>query len=66
MDPEHLMVTLNIPNQLHIFPTFHMSQILPFMENDTSLFPSRELENPPPIIIDNEEEYFIDHILDKH
>jgi hypothetical protein len=62
---DHSTVILHLPNHPCIFPTFHMSQVIPFTKNDDSLFPSRELEHPPPIMIDDEEEFFIDHILDE-
>jgi hypothetical protein len=61
----HSTVTLDLPNKPHIFPTFHMSQITPFIENDNTLFPSRELSKPPPVMIDEAEEFFIDRILDE-
>ena len=48
-----------------MFPTFHTSQVLPFVENDSSLFPSRTLQQPPPVIIDSEEAYYVDGILDE-
>jgi hypothetical protein len=62
---KHSMVKLDLPNNPHIFPTFHMSQIILFTENDDSLFPMRQLNHPPPVMIDKEEEYFIDRILNK-
>jgi hypothetical protein len=65
-DHTHSTVTLNLPNKPHIFPTFHMLQIIPFVENDTSLFPSHQLAQPPPLIVDQEEEYFVDRIIDEH
>jgi hypothetical protein len=40
-------------------------QVIPFVENDTTLFPSHEFSQPPPVVIDEEDEYFVDHILDK-
>jgi hypothetical protein len=58
-------ITLDLPNNPLTFPTFHTSQVLPFVENDASLFPSRELERPAPIIIDAEQEFFIERILDE-
>ena len=65
IDEEHSTVTLDLPNSPNIFPVFHTSQVLPFIESDTSLFPSRRMEEPPPIIDpDGNEEYFIDKILD--
>ena len=57
-------VTLDIPNQPNIFPTFHTSLIKPFNENDNSKFPSHTLENPGLIIINGEEEFFMEKILD--
>jgi hypothetical protein len=62
---EHSTVTVDLPNNTRVFPTFHMSQIIPFVENNNDLFPNRQLEQPPPITIDDEEEYFIDRILDE-
>jgi hypothetical protein len=61
----HSTVTLDLPNKPHVFPTFHMSQIIPFIENDDTLFPSRKIAQPPPLIINEEEEYFVDRILDE-
>jgi len=65
VDHTHSTVTLDFPNCPNVFPTFHMSQIIPFIENDATLFRSRQLSKPPPIIIDEEEEYFIDKIIDE-
>ena len=63
----HSTVTLDLPNNPHVFLTFHFSQIIPFIENNPSLFPSRELTKPPPVIIDDEEEeFFIDRIIAEH
>jgi hypothetical protein len=61
----HSTVTLDLLNKPHVFPTFHLSQVIPFVENDSSLFPSRQLSQPAPLIIDDNEEYFIDRILDE-
>jgi len=65
VDKDHSTVTLDLPNSPNIFPVFHTSKVLPYTETDTSLFPSRHLEEPPPIITpDRHKEYFIDKILD--
>ncbi|EDR02067.1 reverse transcriptase-RNase H-integrase [Laccaria bicolor S238N-H82] len=65
VDEDHSTVTLDLPNSPNIFPVFHTSEILPYIESDTSLFPSRHLEEPRPIITeDGQEEYSIDKILD--
>ena len=63
--PDISTVTIDLPNNPQMFPTFHTLQVLPFVENDPSLFPSHELSKPPPIIIDSEQEFFIERILDK-
>ena len=42
-------VTLDLPATNKRHPVFHTSQVFPFIENDASLFPSREFSKPPPI-----------------
>ena len=59
-------VTLDLPNSPNIFPTFHTSVVIPYIENDASLFPNREFSKPPPITSeDGTEEYFIRDIIDE-
>jgi hypothetical protein len=38
--------TLDLPNSPNIFPTFHASQLSPYIENDAELFPDCELPKP--------------------
>ena len=65
IDEQHSTVTLDLPNSPNIFPTFHTSQIIPYIESDTEKFPSRHFEEPEPIITeDGNEEQYIDKILD--
>ena len=65
VDEDHSTVTLDLPNSPNICPTFHTSEILPYIESDTTLFPSRRFEELNPIITDDsDEEYFVEHILD--
>ena len=65
-DEQHSTVTIELPNAPNVFPTFHTSEVLPFIESDTSLFPSRKFEEPPAILNpEGEEEFFIDKILDQ-
>jgi hypothetical protein len=45
-------VTLEIPNQPNVFPTFHTSLIKPFHDNDDIKFPSRSLKKPGPIEVE--------------
>jgi hypothetical protein len=61
----HSTVTLDLPQDSHAFPIFHTSEILPFLENDDTLFPGRALTPPDPVVIDGEHEYFVDKIIDE-
>ncbi|GAA5879540.1 hypothetical protein JCM16303_003244 [Sporobolomyces ruberrimus] len=42
--------TLTLPPHLHIHPTFHASRLRPHLPNDDTLFPSRSLSKPPPVV----------------
>ena len=65
IDEQHSTVTLDLPNSPNIFPTFHTSQIIPYIESDTQKFPSRYFEELEPIITeDGNKEQYIDKILD--
>jgi len=65
-DEKHSTVTIELLNTPNIFPTFHTSEVLHFIENDTTLFPSCKFEEPPPILTpEGNEEFFIDKILDQ-
>jgi hypothetical protein len=63
--PDSSTVTIDLPNHPDMFPTFHASQVWPFVENDKGLFPGRELDKPPLVYVGEEEEYFVDRILDE-
>ena len=57
--------TLELPNSPNTFPTFHASELKPFLPNDTTLFPSHELTQPQPIVTANGlEEYLVQEIID--
>ncbi len=60
--PYHIILTNELP---HTFPVFHMSELLPFKENDDVLFPQRALLPPDPVTIDGQQEFFIDKIIDE-
>lgn len=47
-DESHSTVTLDMPRNPNIFPVFHTSEVLPFKENDDTLFPERALHPPNP------------------
>jgi hypothetical protein len=64
LDEEHSTATLDLPNLPNIHPTFHTSKVLPFAESDATLFSSHKSTEPLPIITsDNQEEYYIDKII---
>jgi hypothetical protein len=64
--PEFSAYTLDLPNSLNIFPTFHASQLKCFNENDASLFLSHEHACPGPIMTpEGLEEYAIEKIIDE-
>ena len=62
---EFSTVTLNLPSTNNIFPVFHTSEILSFIENDETLFPSRALHPPEPVNVNDNLEHFIDNIIDE-
>jgi hypothetical protein len=56
--------TLELPNSPNTYPTYHASELKPFLPNNASLFPSRELAQPHPILTtDGMEEYFVQEII---
>jgi len=66
IDETDSTVTLDLPNSPNIFPTFHTSEVVPFVENDPVLFPGREFSKPPPVTMeDRTEEYFVRDIINE-
>ena len=63
INEEDSTVTLDLPNSANFYPVFHTSEILPFTENDDALYPARAVHKPPPVVINGEEEHFVDHIV---
>lgn len=54
--------TIQLPDYLStVHPVFHVSQLEPHIPDE---FPGRVQEPPPPVIVDNEEEYEISDVLD--
>lgn len=61
-----MVYTLDLPDGLNIFPTFHASLLHPFVENDDEMFPSRAHEEPGPVITaDGVRDHFVDHVIDR-
>ncbi|KAJ3480303.1 hypothetical protein NLI96_g8442 [Meripilus lineatus] len=64
--PDSSVYTLDLPDTMKIFPTFHASLLKPFNSNDDALFPGRSHPKPGPIITENgEEEWEVECILDR-
>jgi len=64
--PSLSMYMLGISASFRIHPSFHVSLLQPFIANDPSLFPERELPCPGPIVTSRgQEEFFIDKIIDE-
>lgn len=60
------LYTLDIPNSLAKFNTFHISELRAFVPNDSSLFLSHEHPRPGPVLTeDGLEEHLIDRIVDE-
>ena len=58
--------TLELPNELNRFPTFHSSLLRPYQDNNNDLFPSCALAMPSPVVTTDGEEWMIKQILDEH
>ena len=57
--------TLELPHSPNTYPTYHASELKPFLPNDQSLFPSCKLSHPLPIVTtDGLEEFLVQEIID--
>jgi hypothetical protein len=57
--------TLELPNSPNTFPTYHASELKAFLPNDDTLFPSRKVPQPQPVVTsDGLEEYHVEEIID--
>lgn len=65
INPKHSTVTLQLPNSHNVFPVFHTSEVLPFIENDETLFPFCTLHSPEPVTVNLQLEHFVDRIIDE-
>lgn len=64
--PDSSAYTLDLPDGLHIFPTFHASLLRPFIANNDDLFPSRAHEEPGPVVTpDGSHEHVVERVIDR-
>nr|GAT43883.1 reverse transcriptase-RNase H-integrase [Mycena chlorophos] len=66
LHPECSTVTLDLRGQ-KAFPVFHTSEVELFVENDSELFPERELPKPGPVVTPDgqDDEYLVERIVDE-
>lgn len=50
MDEHHSTITIELLDVPNVFPMFHTSKVLPYIENDPALFPSCKFKEPPAIL----------------
>ena len=64
--PDSSTYTLDLPDSMNIFPTFHASLLRPYRVNDPDLFPGREHPLPGPVVTtDGQVEWEIKCLLDR-
>ena len=56
---------LDLQGKLKIHPVFHANLLKPWICNDDIKFPNHVQDPPPAVIIDNQEEFEVDAIIDK-
>jgi hypothetical protein len=65
-NPKHSTVSLDLPYKPNHFLVFHTSKLRLFNENDNQLFTEWALKPPDLLIINGEQEFFIDRIIDEY
>ena len=55
---------LELPQSIKVHPVFHTNLLKPYQPNDDVEFPDRYLDPPAPLIIDDQEEFEAEEIID--
>ena len=64
--PDSSVYRLHIPTApQNAYTLFHASELKPYLANDDEMFPGRRLQELPPVVVDGEEEYVVDRIVDQ-
>lgn len=65
-NPKSSTYTLDLPEHTNVYPTFHASELKRHIPNDATLYPSRKLQRPGPIVTaTGSQEWEIEEVLDK-
>ena len=65
MNPKASTFTLDLPPHTNIHPTFHVSQLRVWKDNDDAEYPDRAFAEPGPILTKDGYEHVVDRILDE-
>ena len=56
---------LDLEGKYRIHPVFHVNLLKPWIPNDQTQFPNRVQDPPSPVIVDDQEEFEVDSIINK-
>jgi len=64
-NPSQSTYPLALPPSDTTHPVFHVSKLKLYTPNDPAVFPEREPERPPPVVVDGEEEFVVERIIEE-
>ncbi|KAF9010383.1 hypothetical protein BDZ89DRAFT_964446 [Hymenopellis radicata] len=62
--PETNAYTLDMPATANLQPSYNVEDLMMYVPNDDTLFPSRKLACPGPVTSGDIEEYELDRVVD--